>query len=136
MSDDAGEIITRPPSAPVAVTLLICSILGTILAIAIVWVELFSEYLPGQGPGSPPLDPLMTQHASMKIAEKHVRDHYAVDYGTASDLLAEVEKELGVSSRLGDLAAGAGGRGGGEQPAGGVEAGGGGEAPAGGGEGE
>ncbi|MCO5165325.1 MAG: hypothetical protein M9894_03030 [Planctomycetes bacterium] len=117
MSDDVADIIPRPPSSPIGSTMLIVNTLAMILAISVIWAELFGEYLPTVGPGQQ-LHPEMSKHASRQIAEKHVRDHYAVDFGSDSDILASVERDLQVSSKIGDLSGPSGGGGGG----GGVEA--------------
>jgi len=93
MADDQAEIIARPPSHPVASTLLIVGCLGLIAAISFVWMELFGQYMPAPGPAHQP-DPIMANH-------QPVRDHYAKDYGT-EDTLTSVENELGLSSQIGD----------------------------------
>lgn len=93
--DDEQEIISRPPSHPIATTLLFASILGTIVAIAFIWNELFTEYLPVPGPGK--------KNDSLQIAEKHQHDHYRKDFGNGEDLQAEIEKELGIASSVGDV---------------------------------
>lgn len=93
--DDEQEIISRPPSHPIATTLLLASIAGTIVSTAFVWAELFGEYLPTPGPGKP--------NASLKIAERHEHDHYRVDYGASEDLQAEIEKELKIATTVGDV---------------------------------
>lgn len=94
MADEEQEIISRPPSHPIATTLIFVSIAGTIAAIAFVWAELFGEYLPTPAPGQP--------NASKVVAERHIHDHYAEDFGKSSDVTAEIEKELGISSTIGD----------------------------------
>ncbi len=94
MADEDQEIISRPPSHPIATTLIMVSIVGTIAAIAFVWVELFGEYLPTPPPGQ--------RNDSKVIAERHLHDHYKEDFGAAADVLAEVEKELGISATVGD----------------------------------
>jgi hypothetical protein len=127
VSDEAAEIIPRPPSSPIGSTLLIVSTLGLILAIAVVWMELFGEYLPTLPPGVQP-DPEMAKHVARKDAENHTHDHYAVDYPGETDVLAAVERDLGVGSKIGDLSAG-GGAGAGDAGGGAGDAGGGGEAP-------
>ena len=93
MSDDQAEIIARPPSHPVATTLIIVSMLATIFSIGLVWDELFSEYLPSPGPGQQ----VDIKHDSRKIAEKGIKDHYKVDF-PAADVMADIESELGISS--------------------------------------
>lgn len=119
MSDEIAEIIPRPPSSPIGSTLLIVTTLGLILAIALVWAELFGEYLPAVQPGQQP-DPEMRAHVARTEAEKHSRDHYAEDFPGGDDMLSAVERDLQVSSKVGDLSAGPGssdmGGGGGEAP--------------------
>lgn len=92
---DEQEIISRPPSHPIATTLLLVSMIGTGLAIFLVWQELFGEYLPTPQPGAKAvLD-------SRKIAENHTRSHYENDFGKTStdkNLMAEIEKELGIKA--------------------------------------
>ncbi len=107
MSDEIAEIIPRPPSSPIGSTLLIVTTLGLILAIAIVWAELFGEYLPTVKPGQQP-DPEMVKHNARQEAEKHSRDHYAEDFPGGDDMLSAVERDLQVSSKVGDLNAGSG----------------------------
>jgi hypothetical protein len=114
------EIITRPPSHPLATSLLAASILGTIGAIAFVWLELFGEYMPAYPPGqTPPAVPGVDQnwyntHDAVKLAKsgQTVHDHYKLDFSDASssaaDLLPAVERELGVGSKIGDPSAGPG----------------------------
>lgn len=110
------EIITRPPSHPLATSLLGASILGTIGAIAFVWLELFGEYMPSYPPGqAPPAVPGLDQnwystHDAVKLAKqgKPTHDHYKLDFPGGSgvaDLLPEVERELGVGSKIGDPSA-------------------------------
>lgn len=111
MSDEIAEIIPRPPSSPIGSTLLIVTTLGLILAIALVWAELFGEYLPSLKPGQQP-DPEMVKHVSRTEAEKHSRDHYAEDFPGGDDMLSAVERDLQVSSKVGDLSAGGGDMGG------------------------
>jgi hypothetical protein len=108
VSDEIAEIIPRPPSSPIGSTLLIVSTLGMILAIAIVWNELFVEYLPAG-----PLDPEMSKHVVRTEAERHTRDHYAEDFPGGGETLASVEADLQINANVGDLSAGAGGGGGG-----------------------
>lgn len=110
MSDEIAEIIPRPPSSPIGSTLLIVTTLGLILAIALVWAELFGEYLPTVKPGQQP-DPEMVKHVARTEAEKHSRDHYAEDFPGSDDMLSAVERDLQVSSKVGDLSAGSGGGG-------------------------
>ena len=94
MSDDMQEIISRPPSHPIATTLLVLSMLGTIASIAIVWSELFGEYLPAPPQGQ--------KNDSLVIAEQSRTKHYEQDFkGSSDDLIADIEKELGVSSTVG-----------------------------------
>jgi len=91
---DEQEIISRPPSHPIATTLLLVSMIGTGLAIFLVWQELFGEYLPTPQPGAKAvLD-------SKKIAENHTRNHYANDFKGSSDdkLMNDVEKDLGIKA--------------------------------------
>jgi len=110
VSDDLQEIISRPPSHPIATTLLVCSIAGTVLAIMFTWWELFGEYLPTPTPGQ--------QNDSRTIAEEHLHDHYKKDYKGSENVLADVEKELGIGSKVGGedgLGAATGGGGGGGQ---------------------
>lgn len=117
MSDDLQEIISRPPSHPIATTLLVTSIFGTILAIFFVWQELFGEYLPTAAPGQ--------SNNSRTIAEQHLHDHYGRDF-KGQNILADVEKELGINSKVGGdhgLGTATGNEGGGEN-AGGNEGGG------------
>ncbi|MBX3467542.1 MAG: hypothetical protein KF878_11690 [Planctomycetes bacterium] len=112
MSDDVADIIPRPPSSPIGSTMLIVNTLAMILAVSVVWAELFGEYLPTLAPGQS-MHPEMAKHGSREIALKHVRDHYAVDFGGDSDVLASVERDLQVSSKIGDLTGGPSGGGGG-----------------------
>jgi hypothetical protein len=107
MSDETAEIIPRPPSSPIGSTLLIVCTLGLILAIGVVWSELFSEYLPGAPPPGVTLSAEMAKHVPLRDAENHTRDHYKVDYPD-DDVLASVERDLGVGSKVGDLTAGSG----------------------------
>jgi hypothetical protein len=107
VSDEIADIIPRPPSSPIASTMLIVSTLGLILSIAIVWTELFGEYLPTLAPGQQP-DPEMVKHPPRAIAEKHIFDHYGADYPGSDDMLAAVERDLGLSSTVGDPTAGPG----------------------------
>ena len=107
MSDEIADIIPRPPSSPIGSTMLIVSTLGLILSIAIVWTELFGEYLPTLPPGAQP-DPEMKNHTPRVVAEKHIFDHYGADYPGSDDMLAAVERDLGVSSTVGDPNAGPG----------------------------
>lgn len=104
MSDQA-ELITRPPSHPLATSLLAASILGTIGAIAFVWVELFGEYMPAPQPGAA-LTAWEQAHNPVKMAQspQAVHDHYRIDFpdGGGPELLPAVERELGVSNRVGD----------------------------------
>lgn len=111
------EIISRPPSHPLATSLLGASILGTIGAIAFVWLELFGEYMPSYPPGqAPPPVPGVDQnwystHDPVKVATQPnaTHDHYKLDFpggSGAADILGEVEKELGVGSKIGDPSAG------------------------------
>lgn len=103
MSDEPAAIIHRPPSSQIGSTLLVASTIGLIACIAIVWTELFTEYLPAVGkPGGPPADPAMSKHDPKGIATAHRRDHYGQDFNE-SNLLEAVEKELTVSSKVGDL---------------------------------
>lgn len=116
MSDETAEIIPRPPSSPIASTMLIVSTIGLILAIAVVWSELFGEYLPGAPPPGVTPSAEMARHVPLKEAENHTRDHYREDYPD-DDVLASVERDLGVGSKVGDLSAGSGSSdGGGEAP--------------------
>ena len=94
MSDqeDLGEIISRPASHPIATTLLVVSMLGTLLAIGFVWAELFGSYLPAG---------VKVVSKSRKIAEKHVHNHYAADFGKDGDLMTQVEKDLGITPTIG-----------------------------------
>jgi hypothetical protein len=104
VSDEPAAIIHRPPSSQIGSTLLVASTIGLIACIAIVWTELFTEYLPSTGkPGSPPPDPLMQFADSKTIATQHRRDHYGSDFKEGANLLEAVEKELTVSSKIGDL---------------------------------
>lgn len=105
MSDEISEIIPRPPSSPIGSTLLIVTTLGLVLAIAIVWAELFGEYLPTLAPGQQ-ADPEMSKHVSRVEAERHSREHYAEDFPGGDDMLSAVERDLQVSSKVGDLTAG------------------------------
>lgn len=107
MSDEIADIIPRPPSSPIASTMLIVSTIGLILSIAIVWTELFGEYLPTLAPGQS-LDSEMTKHPPRAIAEKHIFDHYGIDYPGGDDMLVSVQRDLGVSDTVGDLNAGPG----------------------------
>ncbi|RMG17414.1 MAG: hypothetical protein D6731_04200 [Planctomycetota bacterium] len=91
MSDDGGAIIARPPSHPIATSLLICCVLGTLICIGIVWNELFTEYLPSPGPGVK----IDKSHNSKSIAEKHRRDHYGADPA----FRVSIEEELGGKDR-------------------------------------
>lgn len=107
MSDEIADIIPRPPSSPIGSTMLIVSTLGLILSIGVVWAELFGEYLPTLAPGQQP-DAEMKNHPPRMIAEKHIFDHYGADYPGSDDTLAAVERDLQVSSNVGDLNAGPG----------------------------
>ena len=118
MSDEVAEIIPRPPSSPIGSTMLIVSTIGMILAISMVWSELYGEYLPA---GTPPAE--MSKHVSRSEAEKKTRDHFAEDFPNG-ETLSSVEADLQLSSTVGDLSAGSGGGGGG-----GDSGGGGGETP-------
>jgi hypothetical protein len=93
--EDHQEIISRPASHPIATTLLILSMLATILGIAFVWAELFGEYLPAPKPGETP-----GNHSARKIAEKHVKDHYKVDFPN-ENTMGDIERVLGISSQVG-----------------------------------
>jgi hypothetical protein len=97
MSDDQ-EIISRPPSHPIATTLLVVSMIATGLAIFIVWQELFVEYLPSQAPGQAASD-----FPSRAIAENHYHDHYKRDKGLkhSGNLMADIEAELGIKGNDG-----------------------------------
>ena len=90
MSDDQAEIIARPPSHPIATTLIIVSMLATILSIGLVWNELFTEYLPS-GKGRK----IDKHHKSKTIAEKHRKDHFGAD----KDFRVSIEEELGGKDR-------------------------------------
>ena len=116
MSDQA-EIITRPPSHPLATSLLAASMLGTIGAIAIVWMELFGEYMPTypQGQAPPPVPGLdqkwYQDHDPVTLAKKEqpTHDHYKIDWSDPpgpAEMLASVERDLGVGSKIGDPSAG------------------------------
>lgn len=117
MSDQA-EIITRPPSHPLATSLLGASILGTIGAIAFVWMELFGEYMPAPQPGAP-LSDWESKHNPVTLASKEgqaVHDHYKIDFSDNGETLSAIEAELGVSSNVGDPTLPADSGGGGESP--------------------
>lgn len=118
MSDEPAAIIHRPPSSPIGSTLLIVTTIGLLVAIGVVWAELFGEYLPTLKPGQT-ADPEMRNHDSKKIALEHRHDHYGVDYGSDANILEAVEKDLQISSKVGDLQAGGGASSGGsvEAPA-------------------
>jgi hypothetical protein len=94
MSDDEqAEIIARPPSHPIATTLIVISMIATMICIGLTWDELFSEYLPTKGPGKT----IDKSHSSVTIAKQGRKDHYKAD----SDLKSSIEAELGVSSTVG-----------------------------------
>lgn len=97
MSDEQ-EIISRPPSHPIATTLLVVSMIATGLAIFIVYQELFVEYLPTPAPGQPAGD-----YPSKKIAEGHYHDHYKRDkaFKHSGNLMADIEEELGIKAGSG-----------------------------------
>ncbi|MBL4844461.1 MAG: hypothetical protein JKY65_02950 [Planctomycetes bacterium] len=88
---DEQEIISRPPSHPIATTLLLVSMIGTGLAISLVWQELFGEYLPSDpGGGAQTI-------SSKNIAENGTRNHYEKDFkGSDKNLMADIEKELKI----------------------------------------
>ena len=92
---DEQEIISRPPSHPIATTLLLVSMIGTGLAIFLVWSELFGEYLPTQVPGGP-----AQAVSSKKIAEGHLREHYESEFpgSNEKDMLREIESQLGITA--------------------------------------
>jgi hypothetical protein len=108
VSDEPAEIIARPPSSPIAAIMLFVCIVGTSLAISVIWWELFTEYQPGTGPGSPPQDPEMKKHPVRDNALNHVIDHYAVDFPGNKETLIAVQEELGVGEKIGDLEASSG----------------------------
>jgi hypothetical protein len=116
VSDDQPEIIARPPSHPIATTLLIVSAIGTTLAIVLVWAELFGEYMPTAGPGVPEWK--LKEHAPLKYAkEGKPQDYYLKDF-PGTDVLKDIQGELGVSTAIGDLSpAPSGDSGGGGAPA-------------------
>lgn len=91
---DEQEIISRPPSHPIATTLLLVSMIGTGLAIFLVWTELFGEYLPTPAPGA------AQAVSSKKIAEGHLREHYEADFkgSNEKDMLREIESKLGITA--------------------------------------
>jgi hypothetical protein len=91
MSDDQSEIISRPPSHPIATTLIIISMLATMLCIGLTWDELFSEYLPTPGPGVK----IDKSHSSVKIASDGRKDHFAAD----RDFKVSIAEELGGKDR-------------------------------------
>lgn len=114
MSDnEPAPIIHRPPSSPIGSTLLIVTTIGLLVGIGVVWTELFGEYLPTLKPGQSE-DPEMKNHSSKKIALEHIRDHYGADFGTDTNVMEAVERDLGVNQRIGDLEAKGNGSGGGE----------------------
>ncbi len=92
MSDDQAEIISRPPSHPIATTLIIISMLATMLCIGLTWDELFSEYLPTPGPGVAKID---KSHSSVKIASDGRKDHFGAD----RDFKVSIAEELGGKDR-------------------------------------
>ena len=87
MSEDQAEIIARPPSHPIASTLIIVSVFATILAIGLTWDELFSEYLPAPTTAAGK----DKSHNSLTIADKGIKDHYGQD----KDFKVSIEEELG-----------------------------------------
>jgi len=110
VADEAPEIIPRPPSSPIGATLLITTTIGLIVAIGIVWSELFTEYLPAASIAQPAE---MSKHNPKTEADNHARDHYSEDYPESStDVTILVEKDLGLSAKIGDMSqAGGGGAG-------------------------
>ena len=91
MADDQAEIIARPPSHPIATTLIIVSMLACIFCIGLVWDELFTEYLPGKASGRK----IDSNHKSMEIADKHRKNHFDSD----RDFKVSIEEELGGKDR-------------------------------------
>jgi hypothetical protein len=100
MSDEQQEIISRPPSHPIATTLLVCAMLGMITCITIVSMELFTEYLPTPAQGVT-VDPI---HNSMNVTKLHRHNHYEADFKKLDQeqLLTQIEKEeLKITSSIG-----------------------------------
>jgi hypothetical protein len=102
---ELAAIVARPPSHPTETILLGVSILGCILAISLVWTELFGSYLIGDKMGS-----MADFKLSKKIAEKNLKDHYWRDFPPPANkkradvnLKDEVEKDLNLTSVLGEV---------------------------------
>ncbi|MCA8924863.1 MAG: hypothetical protein KDD82_23840 [Planctomycetes bacterium] len=91
----ADEVLSRPPSHPIASTLLILSCIGTIGCIGFVWAELFNEYMPAKGANSQ-IEALLQKHGPVAIAngrrDEDV-DHYKIDFG-AGDMIEAIDKKL------------------------------------------
>ena len=101
MADEDGGIVTRPPSNPIASTLLIVSCLGLGVGIGTIWMELFTEYLPSASPGQKVLG--ADVHNPRSLAEQGgPHDYYKRDYPSGDEVLLQVETELGISNRIGD----------------------------------
>ena len=101
MSDDQAEIISRPPSHPIATTLLIVSLIATMICIGMTSNELFTEYLPSAGPGKK----IDKSHNSQTIADQGRRDHFGAD----RDFKVTIEEELGGKDKpLTSIGGGAG----------------------------
>jgi len=92
----ADEVLSRPPSHPIASTLLILSCIGTIGCIAFVWGELFNEYMPAKGQNQEIEQILGQKHAAVAVANGRRDDdvdHYKLDYG-AGDMIEAIDKKL------------------------------------------
>ena len=93
----ADEVLSRPPSHPIASTLLILSCIGTIGCIAFVWAELFNEYMPAKDQNQEIEQILGQKHGAVAIANNRPSegdvDHYKLDYG-AGDMIEAIDKKL------------------------------------------
>lgn len=92
----ADEVLSRPPSHPIASTLLILSCIGTIGCIAFVWAELFNEYMPAKGQNQEIEQILGQSHAAVAVANSRRDadiDHYKLDY-KSNDMIESIDKKL------------------------------------------
>lgn len=90
------EVLSRPPSHPIASTLLILSCVGTLGCIMFVWNELFYEYMPGKGQNREIEEILGPRHGAVSIANgrKDVDiDHYKIDFGSG-DMIEAIDAKL------------------------------------------
>ncbi|MEZ6186400.1 MAG: hypothetical protein R3F62_15495 [Planctomycetota bacterium] len=92
----ADEVLSRPPSHPIASTLLILSCVGTLGCIMFVWNELFTEYMPAKGTNGEIEQILGSRHGAVTIANGRKEDdvdHYRIDFG-AGDMVEAIDAKL------------------------------------------